>query len=83
MRRFAGAAALLLGAATAGCSGDSSGPPTLTWYINGDNGGQVALAADCTEAAGGKYRITTAQLPSDASGQREQLVRRLAANDST
>lgn len=35
----------------------------------------------CTRAAGGRYRITTSTLPNDASGQREQLVRRLAAKD--
>lgn len=83
MRRIAGATALLLGAAAVGCSGDSGGTPKLTWYINPDNGGQVALAADCTKAADGKYRIETAPLPNDANGQREQLVRRLAANDSS
>jgi multiple sugar transport system substrate-binding protein len=57
--------------------------PTLTWYINPDNGGQQDLAAKCTEAADGAYRIDVALLPSDADGQREQLVRRLAANDSS
>ena len=56
--------------------------PTLTWYINPDNGGQADLAAKCTKAANGEYRIETALLPNDASSQREQLVRRLAANDS-
>jgi multiple sugar transport system substrate-binding protein len=66
-----------------GCSSDSSGTPTLTWYINPDNGGQAELAAKCTKAAAGRYRIETAPLPNDADGQREQLVRRLAANDSS
>lgn len=75
--------ALLLGAAAAACSSDDGGTPTLNWYINPDNGGQAALAETCTEAAGGKYRIDTAPLPNDADGQREQLVRRLAANDSS
>jgi multiple sugar transport system substrate-binding protein len=56
---------------------------TLTWYINPDNGGQQDLAAKCTKAADGAYRIEVALLPSDADGQREQLVRRLAANDSS
>ncbi len=56
--------------------------PTLTWYINPDNGGQADLATKCTKAANGEYRIETALLPNDASSQREQLVRRLAANDS-
>lgn len=78
-----GAAALLLGATTFACSGDDSGTPTLNWYINPDNGGQADLAATCTKAAGGKYRIETSPLPNDADGQREQLVRRLAANDSS
>ncbi|HMG43891.1 MAG TPA: extracellular solute-binding protein [Acidimicrobiales bacterium] len=83
LRRTAGAVTLLLGAATLGCSGDADGITTLTWYINPDNGGQAALAETCTKAADGKYRITTAPLPNDADGQREQLVRRLAANDSS
>jgi multiple sugar transport system substrate-binding protein len=74
---------LLLGG-LAGCSGgDESGTPTLTWYTNPDNGGQQDLATKCTKAADGKYRIEVAVLPSDADGQREQLVRRLAANDSS
>ena len=66
-----------------GCGGGGGGVPTLTWYINPDNGGQQDLAAKCTEAADGAYRIDVALLPSDADGQREQLVRRLAANDSS
>lgn len=83
-RGLAGAAALLVAAGTlAGCGGDSGGPPTLTWYINPDNGGQAELASRCTQAAGGRYRIETALLPRDAASQREQLVRRLAAKDSS
>jgi multiple sugar transport system substrate-binding protein len=73
----------LLAATAVGCSGGDSGPPTLTWYTNPDNGGQQDLAAKCTEAADGKYRIEVSVLPNDADGQREQLVRRLAANDSS
>ncbi|MGY2128050.1 extracellular solute-binding protein [Blastococcus sp. SYSU DS0617] len=67
----------------AACGGDSGGPPTLTWYYNPDNGGQVELAERCTQEADGRYRIDTAILPRDASSQREQLVRRLAAKDSS
>lgn len=77
------AALLLAPAALAGCGGSSSGTPTLTWYINPDNGGQKTLAAECTDASGGAYRITTQVLPTDATAQREQLVRRLAAGDSS
>ena len=75
--------ALAVGAGLAACGGDDSGTPTLTWYTNPDNGGQAALAEKCTEAADGEYRIEIAVLPSDADSQREQLVRRLAANDSS
>jgi trehalose/maltose transport system substrate-binding protein len=75
--------ALLASATLAACGGGGSGPPTLSWYINPDNGGQTALAEKCTEEADGRYRIETVVLPRDANAQREQLVRRLAANDSS
>jgi multiple sugar transport system substrate-binding protein len=74
--------ALCVGVASCGGDGDDAAP-TLTWYTNPDNGGQEALAEKCTEAAGGEYRIEISELPADASDQREQLVRRLAANDSS
>ncbi|MFD0539461.1 extracellular solute-binding protein [Actinomadura luteofluorescens] len=74
------ALALLAGGLTA--CGDDGGTPKLTWYVNPDNGGQAALAKSCTQAAGGRYRIETSLLPSDATQQREQLIRRLAAKDS-
>jgi multiple sugar transport system substrate-binding protein len=67
----------------AACSTDEGGAPKLTWYINPDNGGQVEIAQRCTEAAAGKYTIETSVLPRDASAQREQLARRLAAKDSS
>ncbi|RBP62371.1 carbohydrate ABC transporter substrate-binding protein (CUT1 family) [Brevibacterium sanguinis] len=74
----ASAAAVALG----GCSPDAA-TPTLTWYINPDNGGQARIAEACTDEAGGAYRISTSLLPNDAPGQREQLVRRLASEDSS
>lgn len=74
------AAVVATGLAAAAC-GAESGPPTVTWYINPDAGGQEQLAAQCTEQADGEYQITTALLPRDAPGQREQLARRLAAQD--
>ncbi|HZO16566.1 MAG TPA: extracellular solute-binding protein, partial [Polyangiaceae bacterium] len=55
----------------------------LTWYINPDNGGQAELAERCAQASGGKYQIEIATLPNDATSQREQLVRRLAARDTS
>jgi multiple sugar transport system substrate-binding protein len=83
-RALAGAAAVaVLSSVLAACGSDDSGVPTLTWYTNPDSGGQAEIAARCTEDAGGKYRITTAVLPRQAGEQREQLVRRLAANDAS
>lgn len=83
MRRhlIASAAAVSL-LALAACSGES-GPPVLTWYINPDDGGQETIAKACTEDADGEYRIQTSMLPREASAQREQLARRLAAQDSS
>lgn len=80
---MAGGVAFLLAAATLAACGGESGPPTLNWYINPDNGGQANLAKQCTQEAGGKYQIKISGLPTAADAQREQLVRRLAANDSS
>ena len=41
------------------------------------------IAQQCTEAADGEYEIEMSVLPRDASAQREQLARRLAAKDSS
>ncbi|KQR12270.1 extracellular solute-binding protein [Cellulomonas sp. Leaf334] len=87
MRRRTRALALVLGAAVAAplaaCAGSGDGTPVLTWYINPDDGGQATIAQECTESAEGKYAIETSVLPRDASAQREQLARRLAAKDSS
>ncbi|MFC5136927.1 extracellular solute-binding protein [Actinomycetospora rhizophila] len=85
-RRRLTAAALavaVIAALAAACSSAPPGPPVLTWYINPDDGGQAEIAARCTAAAGGRYSIATSTLPRQASEQRQQLVRRLAANDSS
>ena len=65
-------------AALTACSSDG-GPPELVWYTNPDNGGQAAVAENCSTD---EYTITTQTLPQDASQQRIQLARRLAASDS-
>ena len=72
----------------AGCSSSSSsGRAQLTWYINPDGGGsdptkggQAQLAAECSTSA---YKIGIQLLPNSASDQRTQLLRRLAAGDSS
>jgi multiple sugar transport system substrate-binding protein len=87
-RRHAAAclAVAALALAGAGCGDDGGGEegsPSVQWYINPDDGGQAEIARRCTEAARGRYRIETAVLPRNASDQREQLLRRLAAKDSS
>lgn len=83
--RFASGAlcAVLAASVLSACSSGSSGPPTLNWYINPDNGAQAQLAAECVKSAHGAYKITTHILPNDASQQRQQLVVRLAAKDAS
>jgi multiple sugar transport system substrate-binding protein len=80
----AGILVVLIGGLLTGCGGGGqSGIAKLTWYINPDNGGQKALAQECGAASGGHFRIVTSLLPNDATSQREQLVRRLAAKDAS
>ncbi len=69
--------------AACGGGGNSSGTPTLTWYINPDSGGQAKIAAACSDASDGAYKLETSQLPRNSDAQREQLVRRLAAGDTS
>jgi multiple sugar transport system substrate-binding protein len=79
------AAALLLAALPTGCGGGpstSTGPAHLNWYNFPDDSGALQQAADgCTKASGGRYTIAYNKLPRAADGQRQQLVRRLAAHD--
>ncbi len=79
----AGAAAVVAASGLAACGSGDSGVPELVWYTNPDSGGQAEIASRCSDAAEGRYTISTAVLPREASAQREQLVRRLAANDSS
>ncbi len=72
-------AALSLAAGVLTACGSSGGVPTLTWYINPDSGGQAAIAKNCSTD---QYKIATQVLPQDATQQRVQLARRLAAHDS-
>ncbi|HEX2313989.1 MAG TPA: ABC transporter substrate-binding protein [Thermomonospora sp.] len=78
----AGAAGLvLLAGVAAGCGGGTSGPPTINLY-NAPQENIGRIVARCNRLAGGRYRIALNTLPRDADGQREQIVRRLAAEDS-
>lgn len=75
----------LLASPLAACgSGEGSGPPTLNWYNFPDDSGALQKAADrCSQASHGRYKISYNKLPRAADGQRQQLVRRLAAHDNS
>ncbi len=75
-------APLVAAALLSGC-GTSGGPPTLTWYAMPDNGGAATRAQQCANGSGGAYKVDIETLPANATGQREQMVRRLAARDSS
>lgn len=84
-RRRVTAALISAALLAAGCGGSSGGgAATLNWYVFPEPSGSFAGAAkDCSQASGGRYRILVNTLPSDADSQRQQLVRRLAAKDSS
>lgn len=76
---------LLAAIVLAGCGGsEAGGSGTLTWFIfNEPSGAPLTVAERCSEESDGAYTIEFEYLPSDADSQREQLVRRLGAEDST
>ncbi|MFG2907305.1 ABC transporter substrate-binding protein [Kitasatospora sp. NPDC048286] len=84
--RWASAAAGLavLASALVGCGGGGGGGPVaLNWYNFPDDSGALQQAADrCGRRSGGRYTIRYNKLPRGADGQRQQLVRRMAAHDT-
>jgi multiple sugar transport system substrate-binding protein len=79
-----GAALTASGMAACGTASGGGGPVTLNYYIYPDTSGATDQAvASCTKQSHGKYTISYQQLPTAADGQRQQLVRRLAAHDNT
>ncbi len=77
------AAVSLSGTLAACSSGGGSGKVTLNFYSFPDNSGAIQQAVDtCTQQSQGRYTISYQKLPNGADGQRQQLVRRLAARDS-
>ncbi|MBB2940880.1 multiple sugar transport system substrate-binding protein [Actinoplanes lutulentus] len=74
------AAALLLAASVlAGCGGGTGDAKTLTYYIA--DAAQQDVAQRCAAESGGAYAFNIQRLPNNAAGGREQLLRRLAAED--
>src|SRR2546421_13069295 len=84
-RGTACAAATFAALALTGCgSSGKAGPPTLNWYVFNEPSGSFKTAADsCTKQSRGRYKVTIQALPTDADQQRELIVRRLAAKDSS
>jgi multiple sugar transport system substrate-binding protein len=81
---LAGAVVASSALAACGSSSAGTGPVTLNYYIFPDNSGVFQQAVDtCSKQSGGRYRIMYNKLPNDADGQRQQMVRRLAAGDAS
>lgn len=81
---LAGAALAAIGLVACGGGSDSSGSRDLTFFVAIQPGGTIEeVSKRCSEESNGKYTITPEFLPTDASQQREQLVRRLGAEDSS
>ncbi len=80
----AGAALVSSALAACGTSSAATGPVTLNFYLYPDNSGATQQAIKiCDSQSHGAYTISYQQLPSASDGQRQQLVRRLAAHDNT
>ncbi|HEX5910677.1 MAG TPA: extracellular solute-binding protein, partial [Thermoleophilaceae bacterium] len=85
-RAFVGVVLTLIVAFAAGCGGgdSGSGSRTINWYVFSEPGGAYdAAVTTCNKQAKGAYKINLERLPTDANAQRELLVRRLAAEDSS
>jgi multiple sugar transport system substrate-binding protein len=64
--------------------GNKSGAVTLNFWSYNEPGGTFKDAADyCTKQSGGRYTIKFNALGNDPNTQRQSLVRRLAAGDSS
>jgi ABC-type glycerol-3-phosphate transport system substrate-binding protein len=74
------ATALLAAAALSACGTSGGGKVTLNFYNFPDNSGAIQRAADNCSTS--QYKIQYNKLPNGADGQRQQMVRRLAAKDS-
>jgi multiple sugar transport system substrate-binding protein len=72
-------AALMTASMVAACGSDD-GTQINVYYAPEEN--FQSVIDRCNEEAGGRYEIVYRKLPRDADGQREQMVRRLAAGDT-
>ncbi|MFD9704904.1 ABC transporter substrate-binding protein [Lentzea sp. NPDC059081] len=81
-RAAAGVGAALLAASTITACGSDGGGITVNVYKYPQENFQ-AVVDNCNAKAGGRYKIVYNKLPREADGQREQMVRRLAAEDDS
>ena len=79
-RLLAVSGAALMTASTVAACGSDGGTQINVYYAPEENFQKVI--DQCNEEAGGRYEIVYRKLPRDADGQREQMVRRLAAGDT-
>jgi multiple sugar transport system substrate-binding protein len=74
----------IAGLSACGGSSEGSGTRTLSWFVAIQPGGSIEKVAErCSKESRGRYVVEPEFLPTDASQQREQLVRRLGAEDSS
>src|SRR5829696_8903266 len=85
MRWLAVTTLAIVGLVAAGCGGGGAGgPATLNLWVFQEPSGSFTDAANrCSQQSGGRYRIVFNALSNDADQQRDALVRRLAAKDSS
>jgi multiple sugar transport system substrate-binding protein len=84
VRAVAGVLAATIGFTGCGGGSGSAGPLKLNWFVATQPGGTIQeVAKRCSAESHGKYEVDVQLLPTNASQQREQLVRRLAAKDSS
>lgn len=81
-RLAAGVGVAILAASTVTACGSSGGGITVNVYKYPQENFQ-AIVDNCNAKAGGRYTIVYNKLPREADGQREQIVRRLAAEDDS
>jgi multiple sugar transport system substrate-binding protein len=78
------AISLVGGLAACGDENSAGAGVTLRWFIfNEPSGAPQKIADRCSKQSGGRYNIKFEFLPAQADQQREQLVRRLGAKDSS
>ncbi|ASR38947.1 ABC transporter substrate-binding protein [Prauserella marina] len=73
--------ATIVGATTLTACGTEGGMKINVYYAPEDN--FQTVVDNCNTQANGRYEIVYNKLPRDADGQREQMVRRLAAGDES